>query len=258
MDKQKNFHKLFLDRLCDAIEPKLQINRHDRGFKRELAKALGLRDSTVQRWFISSTPAADHLMKIYDKFNITPNQLFGIEEPKTSHSILDLHKINFIVGARSKNLPDELLDDKYYTISPILKSHEAAAHLNNLTESDIESWGITRNDLSLNRKTILAFVIFEKVDGTSMYPVLKHGDLVVIDPSDIEIIDDAIYAIRTTVGEVVCRQIKKSNNTLILIPWNLKDYKPELLDLNENPNAVIGRVIFSVSYFARENTETQQ
>jgi transcriptional regulator with XRE-family HTH domain len=254
MDKKRESHSIFLERLCSAAERDLGMNKDDRGFRRALAKALGTRDSTIQRWFSGSYPEAEYLIKLYQKFGVTPNHLFSIDSGDEKTQSLDLHKIKFIVGAKTRNLPAEFLDAESFTIGPILKTHEAATHIHNLTESDIDSWGVTRNDMVLNRKNILAFALLEKVTGTSMYPVLKHGDLVVIDMNDKKLVDDAIYAIRTNSKDVICRQIKKSDNSLILIPWNLRDYKPELLDLSEHEDAIIGRVIFSVSYFAQPQT----
>ena len=250
MDKQKESHRTFLDRLCDAVEPKLQMNRYDRGFKRELAKALGVRDSTVQRWFLTSRPAADHLVRLYEKFNVSPNTLLGVgTAPTGAIKPLDLHKIQFILGLKNKNLPEEFLDPEKYAISPILRESRSACHPETVNEEDIESWGIGRKDLFQGRRSVYWVLVSDHI-GMSMWPVIKPGDIMIIDPNDKEIVDGAIFALRLNPenGKCTVRQVKRVNNNLILIPWFLREYQVEMINLDETPDRIVGRVICSLTY----------
>jgi SOS-response transcriptional repressor LexA len=224
------------------------MNRYDRGFKRELAKALGLRDSTVQRWFQTSTPAADHLVKLHKKFNISPNTLLGIETaPTGSIKSLDLHKIEFILGSRDKNLPEEFLDPEKYAIAPILRDSKSACHPEAVDKEDIESWGIGRKDLFQDRRSIYWVLVSDHI-GMSMWPVVKPGDIIIIDPNDKEIVDGAIFALRLENGKCTVRQVKRVDNHLILIPWFLREYQVEMINLDETPDRIIGRVVCSLTY----------
>jgi len=249
MDKQKELHRTFLDRLCNAVEPVLRMNRNDRGFKRELARALGMKNpSTVQRWFESSIPATEHLLGLHKKFNISPNTLLGIESGAEHNKPLDLHKIEFIMAADSTtNLPKQFLDPAKYCIGPILRDSESVCFPNNIDNEDIESWGITRKDIVLQRDNIFGVRVPERI-GMSMWPIIKPGDLMVIDHSDKELRDGAIFALCLKGNKFSVRQIKKIKDNLILIPWFLKQYPVEMINLNDHPRCVIGRVIISVTY----------
>jgi phage repressor protein C with HTH and peptisase S24 domain len=254
MDKKRKSQISFLDRLCNAAEHYIGMSQHDRGFKRALSKALDARDSTIQRWFGGSYPDAEYLVKIHQKFGITPNQLFGIEDAPSKVESLDLRKVKFIAGARDKNLPECYLDPKQYNVGPILRDSRSACHPDRIDEADIDSWGITRKDLVLHRENVYGVIVPERI-GMSMWPIIKPGDLMVIDASDKSLIDGGIFALNIKNGEFTVRQIKKVADSLILIPWFLRQYQVEMINLNEYPNVVIGRIIFSVTYLMALGSE---
>jgi len=255
MDKKReSSHTFFLDRLSDAAERHIGVNKYERGFRRALAKALEARDSTIQRWFGGSYPEAEYLVKIHQKFGITPNQLFGIDDGSVKIQSLDMHKIKFIAGAKDKNLPECYLDPEQYSIGPILRDSRSACHPDCIDEADIDSWGINRKDLVLHRENVYGIIVPERI-GMSMWPVIKPGDMMVIDASDKSLIDGGIFALCIKNGEFTVRQIKKVENSLILIPWFLRQYQVEMINLNEYPNIVIGRVIFSLTYLMALGSE---
>ena len=247
MDKKRDSHSSFLDRLCEAAEHHVGVSMHDRGFKRALSRALDARDSTIQRWFGGSYPEAEYLVKIHEKFGITPNQLFGIEDTASKVEPLDLRKIKFIAAARDRNLPECYLDPDKYTVGPILKDSRSACYPDHIDEADIDSWGISRKDLVLQRENVYGVIVPERI-GMSMWPIIKPGDMMVIDASDKSLVDGGIFALCIKNGEFIVRQIKKVENNLILIPWFLRQYQVEMINLDEYPNVVIGRVIFSLTY----------
>jgi transcriptional regulator with XRE-family HTH domain len=257
MDKQTQFHRDFIGRLCDAAEPNLGISRHDRGFKRELARTLGVRDSTVQRWFQDSIPASDHLQKIYDKFGASPNYLLGINEATAPYQSLDLHRIQCVAGLKSKNVPEELLDEKHYSVGPIVRYTRSAFEPNRMDEKDIDSWGILRNDMVQNRKSIYGVVVSDEI-AMSMWPIIKPGDLVIIDSRDQEIVDGGIYAINLGHEKYTIRQVKKANNSLILIPWFLREYSVEMIKLDEHPNCIVGKVVFALTYLTTKALDLER
>jgi hypothetical protein len=254
MDTKKLSHKAFLQRLTEVAERKLNINRYDRGFKRSIAKALGARDSTIQRWFDNSYPEAEYFIKFFNVFGITANELLGIESDAQPTLPLDLHKIRFIAAANTTDLPKQFLDPTKYSVGPILRDSKSVCFPDSIDEQDIESWGITRKDLVLQRESIYAVIVPERI-GMSMWPIIKPGDLMVIDHGDKELIDGGIFALRLNGNRFTVRQIKKANNSIILIPWFLRQYQVEMINLDEHPNSVIGRVIFSVTYLTALGSE---
>lgn len=47
----------------------------------KLAKILGVNQTTVGQWLLGKKkPNFDNILAIYEKFGITPNELFGIDE----------------------------------------------------------------------------------------------------------------------------------------------------------------------------------
>lgn len=48
--------------------------------QQKLADALGVNQTTVSQWLLGrKKPGYDSIMLLYNKFGITPNELFGIE-----------------------------------------------------------------------------------------------------------------------------------------------------------------------------------
>jgi hypothetical protein len=72
----------------------------------------------------------------------------------------------------------------------------------------------------------------------------------IIDPNDKEIVEGAIFALRLGLenGKCTIRQVKKVNNNLILIPWFLREYQVEMINLDETPDCIVGRVVCSLTY----------
>ncbi len=254
MDTKKLSHKQFLDRLTDIAEQKLSISRHDRGFKRSIAKALDTRDSTIQRWFDKSYPEAEYFIKIFNTFGVTPDELLGIEANHNRPKSLDLHKIKFIAAANTTDLPKQFLDPTLYSVGPILRDSKSVCFPNNIDEADIESWGISRKDLVLQRESVYAVVVPERL-GMSMWPIIKPGDLMIIDHGDKELVDGGIFALCLNGSNFTVRQIKKTEQNVILIPWFLRQYQVEMINLDDHPKCVIGRVIFSLTYLTALGSE---
>ncbi len=46
-----------------------------------LAEILGVNQTTISQWMLGrKKPSYDNIMMLFEKFGITPNELFGIEE----------------------------------------------------------------------------------------------------------------------------------------------------------------------------------
>lgn len=79
-----------------------------------------------------------------------------------------------------------------------------------------------------------------KVEGDSMEPTLKSGDLIFIDRDDRRIKDGAIYAIAATGGLFVKRLRRAANGFLTLVSDNA-DYPN--IDISPDETRLIGRII---------------
>jgi hypothetical protein len=79
--KKTTLRKLFWNRFIQAAEKNLDMDRYDRGFQRAIKNDLGLpKDSTPQRWFQGYLPRIPYLVRIYERWGVTPNELLGIDE----------------------------------------------------------------------------------------------------------------------------------------------------------------------------------
>jgi len=49
--------------------------------QQQLANILGVNQTTISQWILGNKkPSYDNVLAIYEKFGITPNELFGINE----------------------------------------------------------------------------------------------------------------------------------------------------------------------------------
>ena len=84
-------------------------------------------------------------------------------------------------------------------------------------------------------------LVASRVDGDSMEPVLHSGDIVVIDRDDKKISKHKIYAIFFENG-MTAKYLQKEKTQLILQPIN-PDFQVQIIDLNENPDPIVGRIV---------------
>jgi SOS-response transcriptional repressor LexA len=236
MDKKgESHHDFFLDRLCDAVERHVGVNKHDHGFKIALAKALNARASTVQRWFKDSYPESKYLIKIFETFGATPNFLLGIESKSKPERfpvpILEL--VDFV------QIEKPMKKEDFLTVPLVAGSIAAGRTI--IVDENIEDWVVIHKNIKPKTKNLVAIRI-DKKEGMSMYPILKPNDIVIIDRDDMTITPHGIFAIRIDDGCTI-KRLQKSDETLLLIPEN-KEYKTQIIDLKAHPHPIIGRVIW--------------
>lgn len=86
-------------------------------------------------------------------------------------------------------------------------------------------------------------VLFD-VSGDSMIPEIRHGDTVLVDQSQKDIIPGNIYSIGID-EEVVVKRIEKAPGAIVLVSENREKYPPLNVILNDQSNVrIIGRVIW--------------
>ena len=84
-------------------------------------------------------------------------------------------------------------------------------------------------------------LVASRVDGHSMEPMLHPGDIVVIDRDDKMIVKNKMFAIYHE-GGLTAKYLEKKANLFILRPIN-PNAEIQIIDLNENPQPVVGRII---------------
>ena len=100
----KEIRRIFWENFAGAAERILGVPRYEKGFMTEIKRSLGLRTYSIpQRWFQGSIPNAEHLIRIYQRWGVTPNELLGVEPLKTDHAVSrSLHTLFAAMKTREK------------------------------------------------------------------------------------------------------------------------------------------------------------
>ncbi|MBU1106979.1 MAG: XRE family transcriptional regulator [Candidatus Riflebacteria bacterium] len=166
---------------------------------------------------------------------------------ETIHKIAEILKIDFLelatAGAESRRLAIKTLK------IPIYEAEASAGHgCFNDTEA-------VENYLMIDRETFrgelqcdpdnLAII---RVRGDSMKPVIKPGEMVVIDKTVNTFVTDGIYVIRLDLDVIVVKRIQILLGRRINVISANADYPPYQIDLADSEGlAVIGRVMAIIS-----------
>ncbi len=129
-----------------------------------------------------------------------------------------------------------------YRRAPHVKASLCAGDGSFEVDESIHDYWMFRADW-LKRKGSPAHMILIDIHGTSMEPELKHGDTVMIDTSQKNILAGSIYAVGIE-DTIMVKRIEKHPGKLVLRSDN-KDYEPVYLSLNEMDNfRIIGKVMW--------------
>lgn len=176
--------KLLSDKIVEALE----LGKRQFGSAAGLARAAGASEVNVGRWLNKKT------------------------KPKVSEveGILDL------VGARLV-LPDEKIVD-YDLVPKVIAKAGAGASLE--TDGDLEGLYAFRKDFMGIEHISAAHSVLMDVVGDSMEPLFSEGDTLLVDKSDVEVMDGKIYV--TLGDELRVKRVHKSLSGLILRSENPK------------------------------------
>ena len=86
-----------------------------------------------------------------------------------------------------------------------------------------------------------ANLVASRVDGHSMIPMLHPGDIVIIDRDDKTIVKNKMFAIYHE-GGLTAKFVEKKSHLIILRPIN-PNAEIQIIDLNENPQPIVGKII---------------
>lgn len=251
MDKKGgSSHAFFLDRLSEAAERHVGVNKDDRGFKMALAKALSARASTVQRWFHKSYPEAKYLAKIYNVFGVTPDTLLGIN----AHAI-SAHKVMVELPSPHIELSTALsgdieLEPSTFVLIPLVYCCESRSILEKLPLEglEVEDWTIlNQREIPKEKKNLVSMRFCKKL-GSSMFPVFKSPDVAIIDLDDKNIQPHYFYAVLLEGHPTVRRLQQIDEHQFFLIPEN-KEYAIETISTEGKQSLIIGKVICSITHY---------
>jgi SOS-response transcriptional repressor LexA len=220
------------------------------GNNNQFAKAIKKRASTTNNWAMGRIPSKLEDWKIIcDFFGVTTDYLLLGKEIDIKKSEIDLLKYHKIIWTSNlEKIPKASPDD---FIPVPLVSGRIAAGSPVLPDESIEDIALIHVSQVGRGRDLVAVRIREGAGeiGKSMSPILGPGDIVAIDRNDkTEIKKKAIYAIRVKMDDRFGCTLKyverPQTGFLILRPEN-KETEIEIMNLNENPDPIIGRVIWA-------------
>lgn len=243
MENKEIIYSIFLAKFKEAAKKKLKFDK-DRGLPKRIAEALETLPGTVRRWFTGSIPEAEWLIKIYKTFGASPNYLLGIEEEeKLKRDRIPTPVLKLAHFVQIKESPPNPED--FVTIPLVSGTIAATIGSGTIVDEHIEDWAIIHEKVVGKRKNLISIRI-DKKDGMSMSPILKPGDIIVINRDDKEISPTGIYAVRIGDGCTVKRVQIDEKDRMLLIPENKEPpYRTRIIDIEPGQDTpVIGRVIW--------------
>lgn len=186
-------------------------------------------------------PSRDLIKKFSEVFGLSSDYiLYGREETaKPEHLPVPLLEL-----VDFADITEGALRKEDFLMVPLVAGNIAASiGTGTIVDEYVEDWVIIHKKIIGKHKGLISIRV-DKKDGMSMYPVLRPGDIVIIDREDIEIKSMGIYAVRIDDGCTV-KKLQRTGNQLLLIPEN-KDpaYKVGIIDLIIHDSPVIGRAIW--------------
>lgn len=150
----------------------------------------------------------------------------------------------------NKECEETSRDSKIFTEIPILdiELSESNGYSAEVIESEESTFPFRKDDFLRNNSVTPSNARIVKINGSSLYPVLKNGDMVAVDLSNTyPVRDDDLYAIRDGVLLRVKILINRPDGGLLLRSFNKEEYPDEILTLAEKEQriTVIGRVFWS-------------
>lgn len=150
----------------------------------------------------------------------------------------------------NKECEETSRDSKIFTEIPILdiELSDSDGYSAEVIESEGSTFPFRKDDFLRNNSVTPSNARIVKINGSSLYPVLKNGDMVAVDLSNTyPVRDDDLYAIRDGVLLRVKILINRPDGGLLLRSFNKEEYPDEILTLAEKEQriTVIGRVFWS-------------
>lgn len=218
--------------LNQKIGKKLKRVRKKNGWSlEEMSRRVSIFPQVLQNYENGNWPISPDLLNDLAKtMNIPPNELLKEGDTQTVQvPELKIYQPTSIAGTPA------IKGEDYISI-PLTDSSIAAGQPI-IQENNIEDYVLLHIRAAGKKKNLVA----SRVDGDSMEPMLHSGDIVVIDRDDKNVIKKRIFAIFYDEG-LTAKYIEFQQNLLILRPIN-PNSQVQIINLNEHPDPIVGRVI---------------
>lgn len=196
------------------------------GTKSDFARGIGESPQVVSKWLYANAkqrlPGANYIIKIADYFGVNLRWLITGEGPKRSvlgsdSEMIQIPEYNVTFGCGEH---DEPTYDEIQEVQPVFYER-----------SYLQKLGVKPQ-----------FCKRVRVQGDSMEPLIRDGDMVLIDCSGDPIVNNCVYAIAYDHTLKIKRLIKQFNR--LIIKSENPAYPEEALSLEEAERVyIIGRVV---------------
>ncbi|MDP2643409.1 MAG: S24 family peptidase [Desulfobacterales bacterium] len=206
---------IFIRRAFEA----LQISSQNK-----LAILLGVNRAGITQAKKKGTVPEKWILELYRKYGINPDWI-------------ESGKGKMLIAERDGSV----VFPKYKT-APYVKARLCAGDGSFEVNETVRDYWMFKTDW-LNHKGSASHMILIDIHGTSMEPELKHGDTVMIDTSQKDILAGSIYAVGID-DTIMVKRIEKHPGKIVLRSDN-KDYEPVYLSRNEMDSfRIIGKVVW--------------
>ena len=217
----------FRKRLEEKVREKFNIPPPKR-FHSPIYEALQISQERVSSWFKGVLPEADQIVNLSLWLEVSVAYLLGIEENIRS----ERHAPAITVGAVDfvdVKEPGVNYED-FFKVPLVSGTIAATIGSGVIVDEHVEDWAIIHRKVVGKKKSLIAIRI-DKDDGMSMYPILKPGDIVIIDREDkVEINPKAIYAVRSD-NSCTVKRLQRAGRYLLLLSENRgSGYEPKAID----------------------------
>lgn len=218
-----------IGKILVELRKELDINQKD------LANKLGVKQGTISNWERNErTPDHKNLIKLSKILN-KPLSFFieGDVENDSTNTNSDINKIETIDDALKDELISVELPKDYIKVrlSTSVKAGEDTLLIQNGDDyEDVPSIVFPNYVRNWTQKQIDSKYQAVKVQGDSMYPEYKPGDILVLE-KDFDIISGKEYIVSID-NHIIVKTIYKQNGNIMLVSVNDKNYKTKILSEN--------------------------
>jgi len=209
----------------------------------EFNRRIGVKQAATKWKAGTTTPSVDSLLAIKNTFGVSIDWLLTGEEPKGKEILQPI----ITVAGQYPRLPPEVIPDHYLAV-PLVEGHIAAGYAGAIPAEEIKSLVYIYRPQVGRRQEHPLMAVQVGPDYHSMEPTIRAGDIVIVDPYDLEVVPGGIYAVRLEPEGCAVKRVCRSDEYLVLLsdnPGPLPEYQPLVVPPERSENLLIGRVIWS-------------
>ncbi len=211
----------------DAFAERIKVLINEAGSIRSLAKLCGASESIIRKWAKGeSDPSRLHLVGLSISTGVSLQWLATGEGPMRP-------------GEKQGETDDE------FALVPLYDVEVSAGHGAQIDQEQVKAQIAFRRDWLAQNGFNFNSLVSLTARGDSMEPTLKDGDLLLVDTSQKDVVEDGIYVLRLN-NHLLAKRLQRLTDGTIIIKSDNPAYESETVpkDAAEALH-VIGRVVWT-------------